>query len=73
MHRASRLLAAAEGIRDRLGTPREPAQAVLCDRVAAARAALGAAGFEVAWSSGRALDLGQPSKGRWCPSSDVEV
>jgi hypothetical protein len=55
---AARLLAAAEGIRERLGTPREPTWAAYCARTAAAaRAALDDATFAAARDAGRALDL----------------
>jgi hypothetical protein len=55
-NRAARLLAAAEAIRARLGTPREPRWAARCADVAeAARSALGDAAFVAAWEAGRTL------------------
>ncbi|MFN8540852.1 MAG: tetratricopeptide repeat protein [Thermomicrobiales bacterium] len=56
--RAARLLGAAESIRVRLGTPREPAWAAHCARTAAAACdALGDAAFDEAQRAGRGLDL----------------
>ena len=56
--RAARLLGAAEAIRARLGTPREPTWATYCDRTAAAaRTALGEVTFAAAHEAGRRLDF----------------
>ncbi len=56
--RAALLLAAADGLRERLGTPREPQQRAHAARTsAAARAALGGEAFAAAQAEGRALDF----------------
>jgi tetratricopeptide (TPR) repeat protein len=56
--RGARLLAAAEGLREALGTPLPPVERPDVERcVAAARAALGEAEFAAAWAEGRAMSL----------------
>jgi tetratricopeptide (TPR) repeat protein len=58
--RAARLLGAAAGIRERLGTPLESAkQAEYQADLALARTLLDAATFESAWNEGKALSLAQ--------------
>jgi non-specific serine/threonine protein kinase len=58
--RAARLFGAAEGVCEAIGAPQPPVSRSERNRsVAAARAALDAAAFAVAWAEGRALSLEQ--------------
>jgi predicted ATPase len=58
--RAARLFGAAEALREEIAVPRRPREGAEHGRgVAAARSALGAEAFAVAWEAGRALPLEQ--------------
>jgi hypothetical protein len=57
--RAARLLGAAEGLREAVGSPRPLADRAEHDRfVAAVRTALGEQAFAAAWAEGGAMSLG---------------
>jgi len=65
LDRAVRLFAAAESIRETIGSVLAPALREQRDRgIATARAQLAGADFQRIWAEGRALSMAQPSPGR---------
>jgi hypothetical protein len=69
---ATRLLAMAEVVRDRLGTSLEEQRGSHDEAVAIARAALGEGPFAAAWEAGRALPLAEAIAEALAPGAEPE-